>query len=77
MHAPGSKESDIIFGVLSLIDISLTGNLILIVAFSGREKFVSKIDPGGLPDCPTAPSGVFSTSPCPYGRVSARPPSAR
>ena len=77
MHAPGSKESDIIFGVLSLIDISLTGNLIQIVALSGYENFVSKIDPGGLPDCPTAPSGGFSTSPCPYGRDSARPPSAR
>ncbi|MFX4914336.1 YqhA family protein, partial [Acinetobacter baumannii] len=25
VHAPGSKESDIILGVLSLIDLSLTG----------------------------------------------------
>ncbi len=31
VHAPGSKESDIILDVLSLIDVSLTGNLILIV----------------------------------------------
>src|ERR1700740_230680 len=52
LHAPGSKESDIILGVLSLIDISLTGNLILIVVFSGYENFVSKIDPGGHPDWP-------------------------
>ena len=52
VHAPGSKESDIILGVLSLIDISLTGNLILIVVFSGYENFVSKIDPGGHPDWP-------------------------
>ena len=37
VHAPGSKESDIILGVLSLIDVSLTGNLILIVMFSGYE----------------------------------------
>src|SRR5437879_12695454 len=51
-HAPGSKESDIILGVLSLIDVSLTGNLILIVVFSGYEHFVSKIDPGGHPDWP-------------------------
>ena len=36
----------------SLIDISLTGNLILIVVFSGYENFVSKIDPGGHPDWP-------------------------
>ena len=52
MHAAGSKESDIILGVLSLIDVSLTGNLILIVVFSGYENFVSKIDPGGHPDWP-------------------------
>ena len=52
LHAPGSKESDIILGVLSLIDISLTGNLILIVVFSGYENFVSKIDAGGHPDWP-------------------------
>ena len=52
LHAPGSKESDIILGVLGLIDISLTGNLILIVVFSGYENFVSKIDPGSHPDWP-------------------------
>ena len=38
--------------MLSLIDISLTGNLIRIVVFSGYENFVSKIDPGGHPDWP-------------------------
>jgi uncharacterized protein (TIGR00645 family) len=52
VHAPGSKESDIILGVLSLIDISLTGNLILIVVFSGYENFVSKIDVASHPDWP-------------------------
>ena len=52
VHAPGSRESDIILGVLSLIDISLTGNLILIVVFSGYENFVSKIDHSGHRDWP-------------------------
>ncbi|MBI5263047.1 MAG: TIGR00645 family protein [Bradyrhizobium sp.] len=52
LHVPHSKESDIILGVLSLIDVSLTGNLILIVVFSGYENFVSRIDPGGHPDWP-------------------------
>src|ERR1700727_593090 len=52
LHAPGAKETDIILGVLSLIDVSLTGNLILIVVFSGYENFVSRIDPGGHPDWP-------------------------
>src|ERR1700735_4682051 len=52
LHAPGAKEADIILGVLSLIDVSLTGNLILIVVFSGYENFVSRIDPGDHPDWP-------------------------
>jgi uncharacterized protein (TIGR00645 family) len=52
IHAPGSKETDIILGVLGLIDVSLVGNLILIVVFSGYENFVSKIDPGDHPDWP-------------------------
>ena len=52
VHAPGSKESDIILGALALIDLSLTGNLILIVVFSGYENFVSRIDPRGHPDWP-------------------------
>jgi uncharacterized protein (TIGR00645 family) len=52
LHAPGSKETDIILGVLSLIDVSLVGNLIVIVVFSGYENFVSKIDPRGHPDWP-------------------------
>jgi uncharacterized protein (TIGR00645 family) len=52
LHAPHAKEADIILGVLSLIDVSLTGNLILIVVFSGYENFVSKIDPGNHPDWP-------------------------
>ena len=52
VHAPGSRESDIILGALSLIDVSLVGNLILIVVFSGYENFVSRIDPGDHPDWP-------------------------
>lgn len=52
VHAASAKESDIILGVLSLIDVSLTGNLVLIVVFSGYENFVSRIDPRGHPDWP-------------------------
>lgn len=40
---PGT-ESDVILGVLSLIDITFTANLVVIVIFSGYENFVSKID---------------------------------
>lgn len=45
------SESDIILGVLSLIDLALTGNLVLIVIFSGYENFVSRIE-GGEHDRP-------------------------
>jgi uncharacterized protein (TIGR00645 family) len=41
LHA---TERDVILGVLGLIDLSFTGNLILIVIFSGYENFVSKIN---------------------------------
>jgi uncharacterized protein (TIGR00645 family) len=37
---------------LSLIDLSLAGNLVLIVIFSGYENFVSKIDADGEVDRP-------------------------
>ena len=38
----GSEE--VILAVLTLIDLSLAGNLLLIVLFSGYENFVSKFD---------------------------------
>ncbi len=42
--AIAGTESDAILGVLTLVDLSLTGSLLLIVIFSGYENFVSKID---------------------------------
>jgi uncharacterized protein (TIGR00645 family) len=42
----------IILAVLTLIDLSLAGNLVVIVIFSGYENFVSKIDTGGSEDRP-------------------------
>jgi uncharacterized protein (TIGR00645 family) len=47
-----SSESDAILGVLALVDLSLTGSLLLIVIFSGYENFVSKIDHSGHRDWP-------------------------
>jgi len=43
---------DAIMMVLALIDLSLAGNLLLIVIFSGYENFVSKIDTGSHEDRP-------------------------
>ncbi|MFL4980184.1 MAG: TIGR00645 family protein [Xanthobacteraceae bacterium] len=46
LHVPGATESDITLGVLGLIDITFTANLLIIVIFSGYENFVSRIDTG-------------------------------
>lgn len=39
-----ATESQVILGILSLIDLSLTANLVLLVIFSGYENFVSRMD---------------------------------
>src|ERR1700674_5166406 len=39
-----ASESEVILGVLSLVDLVLVGNLLLIVIFSGYENFVSRLD---------------------------------
>lgn len=43
-HVFTMKESDLILTVLTLIDMSLVGSLIVMVMFSSYESFVSKID---------------------------------
>jgi uncharacterized protein (TIGR00645 family) len=43
-HIHMASEPDVILGVLGLIDITFTGNLIIIVIFSGYENFVSRIE---------------------------------
>ena len=51
-HLIGMKTEEVLLTVLSLIDLSLGLNLVLIVVFSGYENFVSKIDTGGSEDRP-------------------------
>ena len=46
-HVLEASNTDIIIGVLSLIDLSLVANLLLIVIFAGYESFVSRLDIGG------------------------------
>jgi uncharacterized protein (TIGR00645 family) len=46
VHIVDAKESDVILGVLGLIDLTFTANLIVIVIFSGYENFVSRLDAG-------------------------------
>jgi uncharacterized protein (TIGR00645 family) len=43
-HIMSATEADIILGILGLVDLTFTGNLVLIVIFSGYENFVSRIE---------------------------------
>ena len=52
-HIPTMDGEEAILLTLSLIDLSLTGNLLLIVIFSGYENFVSKIHVGNHEDRPS------------------------
>jgi uncharacterized protein (TIGR00645 family) len=46
------SESEVILAILTLVDVSLAGNLLLMVVFAGYENFVSKIDTAGHEDRP-------------------------
>jgi uncharacterized protein (TIGR00645 family) len=48
----GAGEQDVIIATLTLIDTSLIAALLLIIAFSGYENFVSKIATGDHEDRP-------------------------
>jgi uncharacterized protein (TIGR00645 family) len=39
-----ASEASVVLGVLSIVDLTLTGSLIVIVIFAGYENFVSKLD---------------------------------
>ena len=51
-HFVSATESQVILETLSIVDLTLTGSLIVLVIFSGYENFVSKIDPSGHKDWP-------------------------
>ncbi len=48
----GATSNDIIIGLLSLIDLSLVANLVLIVIWAGYENFVSRMETPGHEDRP-------------------------
>jgi uncharacterized protein (TIGR00645 family) len=52
-HVLEADSEEIILMALTLIDLSLAGNLVLIVVFSGYENFVSKINIEGHEDRPS------------------------
>ncbi len=51
-HMIAESESEVILALLGLIDLTLTGSLVIIVIFSGYENFVSRIDASDHPDWP-------------------------
>lgn len=51
-HVFKAGEKEVIVDVLSLVDLALTGSLVVIVIFSGYENFVSKIDHSNHEDWP-------------------------
>ncbi len=53
LKLPELSETDVIVWVLSLIDLSLAANLLIMVIFAGYENFVSKMDIGDHPDRPS------------------------
>ncbi len=47
LHAMlAETDTDLTLGILSLIDLSLLGNLLLMVIFAGYEGFVARLDTG-------------------------------
>ncbi|MGB6536481.1 MAG: YqhA family protein [Xanthobacteraceae bacterium] len=51
-HVAGQGWHELVVGVLDLVDVALTANLILIVIFSSYENFIRKVEPGEHPDWP-------------------------
>lgn len=47
-----SGDGSLIVGILSLVDLVLLANLLIIIIFAGYENFVSKIDTGDHEDRP-------------------------
>ena len=47
-----ASESDVIVGILALVDMSLVGSLLLMIIFSGYEIFISKINVADHEDKP-------------------------
>jgi uncharacterized protein (TIGR00645 family) len=52
IHVTSTAESDVIIGILTLVDMALVGSLLLMIVFSGYEIFISKIDVADHEDRP-------------------------
>ena len=52
MQIPGAAPADVIVGILTLVDLTLIANLIVIVICSSYENFLTQIDHAKHPDWP-------------------------
>ncbi len=52
MHLKGSTDTQIMLGVLELIDVVMIANLLIMVIMGGYETFVSNLDLDAHPDQP-------------------------
>jgi uncharacterized protein (TIGR00645 family) len=52
LHIWSATEPQVILALLGLIDLTLTGSLIVIVIFSGYENFVSRVEAADHADWP-------------------------
>jgi uncharacterized protein (TIGR00645 family) len=52
IQIPTAMPTDVMVGILTLVDLTLVANLIVIVICSSYENFVARIDPAEHPDWP-------------------------
>lgn len=55
---PNATWHDLIVGVLDLIDLALTANLVLIVVFSVYENYIGRVDAAEHPEWPPGLTNV-------------------
>jgi uncharacterized protein UPF0114 len=49
MQIPAAAPADVMVGILTLVDLTLVANLIVIVICSSYENFVARIEPASIP----------------------------
>ena len=52
IQIPSAAPTDVMVGILTLVDLTLVANLIVIVICSSYENFVARIDPSEHPNWP-------------------------
>jgi uncharacterized protein (TIGR00645 family) len=58
IQLPKLSWHDLVVGVLNMVDLALTANLVLIVIFSAYENYISKVEAKDHPDWPLGLTNV-------------------